>query len=401
MLEMPALSPTMRQGNIATWLKAEGDSFGAGDILVDIETDKATVGYECQEDGFLAKILAPNGAQGVEVGSHICITVEEAEDVAAFKDYVAGAAPAAASPQAATPTPEVEAQAPKGRRAMISFRHGQRPSEATEPPQAAAPPVQQTGGPPKPATSPSIPTPARTVVTTPRAADAYTDVPLTAMRKIIAERLLESKNSIPHYYVSVDCEMDKLMQARKDINTVLEPSGVKVSVNDFIIKASALALRAVPKCNASFFDTFIREYDYVDISVAVSTPTGLITPIVTDVDRKGLSAISENVKDLAGRAKTNKLLPNEFQGGTFTISNMGMMGVNQFTAIINPPQSCILAVGATKEKILPANNAAGFRKANVMTVTLSSDHRVVDGALAAQWCKSFQSFVENPALMVI
>lgn len=386
MLEMPALSPTMSQGNIASWLKAEGDSFGAGDILVDIETDKATVGYECQEDGYLAKILAPNGAQGVEVGSYICITVEEPEHMAAFKDYVAGAAPAgeAPIPQAETPAPSVEAEAPK----------------AAEAPQAA-PPVQQTGSPPKPATSPSIPTPARTVVTTPRDGNAYTDVPLTAMRKIIAERLLESKNSIPHYYVSVDCEMDKLMQARKDINTVLEPSGVKVSVNDFIIKASALALRAVPKCNASFFDSFIREYDYVDISVAVSTPTGLITPIVTDVDRKGLSAISENVKDLAGRAKTNKLLPHEFQGGTFTISNMGMMGVNQFTAIINPPQSCILAVGATKEKILPANNAVGFRKANVMTVTLSSDHRVVDGALAAQWCKSFQSFVENPALMVI
>merc|ERR1719410_3237807 len=229
---------------------------------------------------------------------------------------------------------------------------------------------------------------------------SYEDVPISVMREIIGQRLSDSKFSAPHFYVTMECEMDKLMAMRAEINS---DENVKISVNDFVIKACAAALRANPECNVGWISgangekAVLRKYDYVDISVAVATPTGLITPIIADADKKSLAAISAEMKDLANRAKENKLLPHEFQGGTFTISNLGMFGVSNFTAIINPPQSCILAVGGAKKKLVADDsNSRGFRNATTMQVTLSSDHRSVDGALAALMLNSLQKFIEKP-----
>jgi len=235
---------------------------------------------------------------------------------------------------------------------------------------------------------------------------SFEDVPVSAMREIIAKRLSESMFSAPHFYVAMECAMDSLMRMRAEINAG-ESKENSISVNDFIIKAAAAALRDCPECNVGWIvadgqKPVMRKYNFVDISVAVATPSGLITPIITDVDRKGLREVSLEMKDLAKRAKANKLLPHEFQGGTFTISNMGMFGVNHFTAIINPPQSCILAVGGAKKKVV-ADDAEprGFRTATAMTVTLSSDHRAVDGALAALWVNAFQKYIQHPAKLML
>ena len=219
------------------------------------------------------------------------------------------------------------------------------------------------------------------------------------MRKIIAQRLTESKQNVPHYYVTVEMEMDKVMKLREVLNKQSEDK-YKLSVNDFIVKASALALKAVPEANSSWMNDSIRQYHSSDICVATSTPTGLITPIVANAETKGLATISNQVKDLASRARANKLAPHEYQGGTFTISNMGMYGIKHFTAIINPPQSCILAVGATEKRVVPGEDGE-VRTASIMAVTLSSDHRTVDGAVAAQFLKSFKGYMENPLKMLL
>jgi len=241
-------------------------------------------------------------------------------------------------------------------------------------------------------------------------AGGYTDIPLSNIRKVIAQRLSQSKQQIPHYYVSVDVNMDKVLKLRADLNAKAGKEGKgksdsKLSVNDFVIKAAALALRQVPKVNASWLDTIIREYKYVDISVAVTTDTGLITPIVKDADIKGLGAISREVRDLASRARENKLQPAEFQGGTFTISNLGMFGVTNFAAIINPPQSAILAVGTTVKRVeVNEQDKTGenpYKVSNVMGVTLSGDHRVVDGALGAAWLSAFKNYLEDPITMLL
>jgi len=228
------------------------------------------------------------------------------------------------------------------------------------------------------------------------------DIPLSNVRKIIAQRLSQSKQTIPHYYLSVDINMDGVLSLRKELNAKL-PADQKLSVNDFIVKASALALRKVPTANSSWMDTFIRQYNYVDVSVAVATENGLITPIVKDADVKGLSAIASDVKSLAAKAKVNKLQPHEFQGGTFTISNLGMFGVKNFTAIINPPQACILAVGGTETRVVPNEKdpAKPFKTSQIMAVTLSCDHRVVDGAVGAEWLKAFRGYMEDPLSMLL
>lgn len=225
-------------------------------------------------------------------------------------------------------------------------------------------------------------------------------IPISTMRQVIANRLTESKNTAPHFYLTIECEIDKLIEMRKDIN--MNNNINKISVNDFIIKACALALKDVPNANQSFMGNYIAQYKYIDVSIAVATPTGLITPIIKDANYKGLNQISYEIKELALRAKENKLLPEEFQGGTFTVSNMGMYGVDHFTAIINPPQSCILAVSAAKQVLKPDNtNEKGFRNATVMNVCLSSDHRSVDGAVAAQWCNAFKQYIEYPAKLLL
>jgi len=448
-LEMPALSPTMAQGNISKWLIKEGDEFSPGDAICDIETDKATVSYDVQDSGFLAKIIAQNGAQNITVGEPIAVTVEEAEDVGAFKNY----APGGASSPVDEPTPAPSqvpstSDSPAGYKPTIEFRHGAgaaapsvETATASTPARAAAPSVEPASASTRTGsrvfaspyartlakekgvdlstlsgtgysgrvigkdvlaqpTTPAPAAPPRIVTPTPIARGTFIDTPLTQMRKTIAQRLFESKSTIPHYQVTMECELNLLNDARKALNEA--QTDVKLSVNDFIIKAVAMSLRSMPACNSAFMGNFIREFGNVDISVAVATPSGLITPIITDADLKGLKTISLEMKDLAKRAKEGKLALNEFQGGSFTISNLGMFGVNDFNAIINPPQACILAVGGAVKQLKPCDrDARGFRESTVMYATLSSDHRVVDGALAAQFLKVFKTNVENPAAMLL
>ncbi|KAG0349398.1 pyruvate dehydrogenase complex dihydrolipoamide acetyltransferase component (E2) [Podila minutissima] len=427
-INMPALSPTMTMGNIGTWQKKVGDAVAPGDVLVEIETDKAQMDFECQEEGFIAKILADSGSKEVNINQPIAIMVENKEDIEKFADFTAesagaAAAPAAAEEKAEAPKAEAAKEAPKATSSNANAAasradadrifaspiakkianekninlgdlsgtgpHGRilkADVESYTPAPKAAPAAKAAPAPVAAAAAPST--------------AAYTDIPLTNMRKIIAQRLTESKQTIPHYYVTVELEMDKVMKLREVLNKSSEDK-YKLSVNDFIVKASALALKAVPEANSSWMNDSIRQYHTSDICVATSTPTGLITPIVPNADSKGLATISNQVKDLVTRARANKLAPNEYQGGTFTISNMGMMGVKQFTAIINPPQSCIMAVGATEKRVLPGAEDGEYRTANVMTVTLSSDHRTVDGAVAAKFLNSFKGFIENPLKMLL
>ncbi|XP_037810812.1 dihydrolipoyllysine-residue acetyltransferase component of pyruvate dehydrogenase complex, mitochondrial isoform X3 [Lucilia sericata] len=380
---LPALSPTMDQGTIVSWEKKEGDKLNEGDLLAEIETDKATMGFETPEEGYLAKIVIPAGTKDVPIGKLVCIIVQEESDVAAFKDFkdTAGPAKPAAAP---APAPAAAAAPPPPPTPVVVA--------APPPPVAAAP--APVGG-----MSAAAPAAAATV-TAPQG--GYIDIPVSNVRGVIAKRLLESKQQIPHYYVTVECQVDNLMKLRAKVNKKYEKQGVKVSVNDFIIKATAIACRKVPESNSYWMGNVIRQFDNVDVSVAVSTDKGLITPIVFSADRKGVVEISKNVKELAGKARDNKLQPHEFQGGTVSVSNLGMFGVTQFCAVINPPQSCILAVGTTEKKLIAdPDSLKGFKEVNVMKVTLSADHRTVDGAVAAKWLQHFQEFIEDPASMIL
>ncbi|EDX04092.1 dihydrolipoyllysine-residue acetyltransferase component of pyruvate dehydrogenase complex, mitochondrial isoform X2 [Drosophila simulans] len=412
---LPALSPTMERGSIVSWEKKEGDKLNEGDLLCEIETDKATMGFETPEEGFLAKILIQGGTKDVPVGQLLCIIVPDQGSVAAFanfKDDGAAAAPAApAAAPAPAPAPAAAAAPPPPPAAA--------PAAAAPPPApAAAPAAAGTGrvyASPmakrlaeaqqlrlqgqKPAAKPAAAAPAKA----PKAAGTrYEDIPVTNMRAVIAKRLLESKTQLPHYYVTVQCQVDKLLKFRAKVNKKYEKQGARVSVNDFIIKAVAIASLRVPEANSAWMDTVIRKYDDVDVSVAVSTDKGLITPIVFNADRKGVLEISKDVKALAAKARDNKLQPHEFQGGTISVSNLGMFGVNQFAAVINPPQSCILAIGTTtKQLVADPDSLKGFKEVNMLTVTLSADHRVVDGAVAARWLQHFRDYMEDPSNMVL
>ncbi|CAG00528.1 unnamed protein product [Tetraodon nigroviridis] len=424
-ITLPALSPTMTMGTVQRWEKKVGEKLGEGDLLAEIETDKATIGFEVQEEGYLAKIMVPEGTRDVPLGTPLCIIVEKESDIAAFKDYVetgvadvSTPAPAPA-PAPATPTPgpaAAAAAAPSGPRkgrvfisplakklaaekgidlAQVSGsgpdgRITKKDIDGFVPPKAA--PVTAAAAAaaaPAPTTAAGAP------------AGTFTDVPISNIRKVIAQRLMQSKQTIPHYYLSVDVNMDQVLELRKELNDEVKAQNIKLSVNDFIIKASALACLKVPECNSSWMDTLIRQNHVVDVSVAVSTANGLITPIVFNAHTKGLSAISSDVSALAAKAREGKLQPHEFQGGTFTISNLGMFGVKNFSAIINPPQSCILAVGGSEKRLLPADNEKGFDVASMMSVTLSCDHRVVDGAVGAQWLAEFRRFLEKPVTMLL
>ncbi|EPB71428.1 pyruvate dehydrogenase complex dihydrolipoamide acetyltransferase [Ancylostoma ceylanicum] len=429
---LPALSPTMEHGTVVSWQKKEGDQLSEGDLLCEIETDKATMGFETPEEGYLAKILIPEGSKDVPIGKLLCIIVESEDDVAAFKDFKddgAGAPPPAAAaapppppaakPAAAPPPPPPQAAAPPP------------PPPVPTPPPAAAPPpggrvsatpfakklaaergvdlgaVAGTGpggrilaadlaGAPAggaPARAPAVP-----------GAD-FTDIPLTNMRRTIAKRLSESKSTIPHYYLTSEINIDALLKVREKLNALLEKGSAagatKISINDFIVKASALACLRVPEANSFWMESFIRQNNNVDVSVAVSTPAGLITPIIFNAHAKGLATISSEVSELAARAREGKLQPQEYQGGTFTVSNLGMFGsVTDFTAIINPPQSCILAIGGAETKMVPCEEQ-GYRSTKVMKVTLSCDHRVVDGAVGAVWLRHFKEFLEKPHTMLL
>lgn len=425
---LPALSPTMEQGTIISWEKKEGDKLNEGDLLAEIETDKATMGFETPEEGYLAKILIQAGTKDVPIGKLVCIIVESQEDVAAFKDFkddgAAAPPPKAASPPPAAaeavstpppPPPPPVAAAPSAPRPMTAVE--QRGERVYASPMAkrlaeaqalrlegkgsgiydsikstdlAGMPAGAAAGAPAAAAAPRA------------AQGGYIDIPVSNIRGVIAKRLLESKQQIPHYYVTVECQVDKLLKLREKVNKKYEKKGVKVSVNDFIIKATAAACRKVPESNSYWMGNVIRQFDNVDVSVAVSTDRGLITPIIFAADRKGVVDISSEIKTLAAKARDNKLQPHEFQGGTVSVSNLGMFGVTQFCAVINPPQSCILAIGTTSKKLVAdPDSLKGFKEVNVMNVTLSADHRTVDGAVAAQWLQYFRDFVEDPETMIL
>ncbi|RWS06379.1 2-oxoglutarate dehydrogenase complex component E2l-like protein [Dinothrombium tinctorium] len=408
----------MEMGTLVSWEKKEGDKLNEGDLLAEIETDKATMGFETPEEGYLAKILVPAGTKDIPIGKLLCIIVENAEDIAAFKDYKDISEPVKEKPKPkeakteAMPSPSPSAPAAPS---TISPASATRPATQPVGGRLFASPLAKklasekgldlsalTGA----GSGPSGRIVARDVLSAEAAGTvfaagaSYVDIPLTGMRQTIAKRLLESKQTIPHYYLTVDLVVDELLKLRSELNNMLSSENIKLSVNDFIIKAAAMACRHVPEANSSWQGTFIRQFHNVDVSVAVSTDAGLITPIVFNAESRGIKEISQEVKKLAAKAREGKLQPQEFQGGTFTISNLGMFGIKSFAAVINPPQACILAIGSTERRIVPDENEP-YKVANVMTVTLSCDHRVVDGAVGAKWLQVFKKMVEQPFTMVL
>ncbi|KRX24605.1 Dihydrolipoyllysine-residue acetyltransferase component of pyruvate dehydrogenase complex, mitochondrial [Trichinella nelsoni] len=395
-VHMPALSPTMEKGNVVSWKKKEGEEVAEGDLLCEIETDKATMGFESGEEGYLAKIVIPEGSKDVPVGNLLCVIVENADDVGAFSKLSAEELVTAAAAPAAAPKPPV--QAPPGGRVFASPLAKKMAGE-----QKIDLKSLKGTGPEGRILAGDLSQPAaagaRMQMVLP-AGGKFTDIELSNMRKTIARRLLESKTSIPHYYLTVEIFVDKILQLRSKLNEELKKENRKISVNDFIVKASALACKKVPEVNSFWMETFIRRNEFVDVSVAVSTDTGLITPIVFNADSKGILEISEEIIALSTRARAGQLKPEEFQGGTFTVSNLGMFGVNHFTAIINPPQSAILAVGTVQKRVV-FDEDKRCAEANVLTVTLSCDHRIIDGAMGAKWLQQLKRYLEKPYTMLL
>jgi len=452
---MPALSPTMTEGTLATWHKKEGDEVAIGDVIAEIETDKATMEVEAVDEGRLGRILVPEGTEGVAVNTPIALLLEEGEDESALDGAAAagngksetaeartpGAEPTSARIDASRPGESAAAAAtgelarageavgahggngqeaegdrvfasplarrlakevgldlatlkgsgPKGRIVKADIEAAlaggaAKPAEAKAPAAPAAPaqaPVAQAAGPNAKQIADAVGLP-------------YTEVKNSNIRKTIARRLTEAKQTVPHFYLTVDCQIDELLKLRKQFN---DRGDVKLSVNDLVIKAAALALRKVPAANAAWTDEAVLLFDRVDISVAVATENGLITPIIKAADTKGLAAISAEMKELAARAREGKLKPEEYQGGSFSISNLGMYGIKEFGAIINPPQGCILAVGAGEQRPVVKDGALAI--ATVMSCTLSVDHRVVDGAVGAEFMAAFKKLIEDPLSMML
>jgi pyruvate dehydrogenase E2 component (dihydrolipoamide acetyltransferase) len=457
-LKMPALSPTMEEGTLAKWLVKEGDTVKSGDIMAEIETDKATMEFEAVDEGTIAKILVPEGSDGVKVGTVIAVLTGEGEDASAAANTPApsptpaptqsgsataadrsldqaedhglppqnsagggerAAEPAASStvaaPAASSGTGDRVKASPLARRLAaekgieLSGVTGSGPNgrvvkadlEGVQP--GAAPSAKPTDAPAQAAAQPSAPaaTPAPTAVL----AKVWYDesIPhevekLSNIRKTIARRLTESKQQVPHIYLTLDIRLDALLKLRGDLNKALEARGVKLSVNDLLIKALGVALEATPKCNVTFLGDQMVSYKRADVSVAVSTPSGLITPIIRDAANASVSSISTQMKELAGLAKENKLKPEQYQGGTASLSNMGMFGIKQFEAVINPPQGMIMAIGAGEKRPYIVDDALGV--ATVMSATGSFDHRAIDGADGAQLMKTFKELVEAPLGMI-
>jgi pyruvate dehydrogenase E2 component (dihydrolipoamide acetyltransferase) len=420
-IKMPALSPTMEEGTLARWLVKEGDTVKAGDLMAEIETDKATMEFEAVDEGVIAKIVVAEGTDGVKVGTVIAVLAGEGEDAGSVS------APKADAPKAAAPKAEAAparaAAAPAPAPAAAPKADGDRVKASPLARRIAAEKgvdlAGVTGSGPngrivkadiesaKPGAAPAVAAPAAAApaaaATAPAAAPASVwydeSIPhevekLSNIRKTIARRLTEAKQTIPHIYLTVDIQLDALLKLRGQLNKSLEGRGVKLSVNDMLIKALAVALTQVPKCNVTFAGDKLVKYSRADISVAVSTPTGLITPIIRDAANIGLASISTQMKELADRAKEGKLQPHEYQGGTASISNMGMFGIKQFDAVINPPQAMILAVGAGEKRPYIVDDALGV--ATVMSATGSFDHRAVDGADGAELMKVLKALIESP-----
>ncbi len=442
---MPALSPTMEEGKLAKWLVNEGDDVKSGDILAEIETDKATMEFEAVDEGRIGKILVPEGTEGVKVNQPIAILLGEGESagegnkdiesaMSSIKDLVsAEAKPTAPAPKKPEPlqSPPAKAESkpvpgpiekPAGRvfasplarkiaeqkGVDLTALHGSGPrgrivkadvesaKAGTKAPTAKATPATQPSA-LAAAISGIAPLPDAMLYFKP---DDYEEIPHDSMRKAIAKRLTSAKALIPHFYLTIDCRIDELMGTRARLNAAApKENGYKLSVNDFVVKAAAFALLRVPEVNASWTDNAILRHKHADIGVAVALDFGLITPIVFHAEEKGLAHISNEVKVLAERARTKKLKPQEFEGGTFAISNLGMFGIREFTAVINPPHAAILAVGAGEQRAIVRDGKVEI--ATVMTVTMSCDHRVIDGATGARYLQAFKTFVEDPAAMLL
>ncbi|PTS73376.1 pyruvate dehydrogenase complex dihydrolipoamide acetyltransferase [Sphingomonas sp. HMWF008] len=428
-IKMPALSPTMEEGTLAKWLVKEGDTVKSGDLMAEIETDKATMEFEAVDEGVIGKILVAEGTDNVKVGTVIATLLAEGEDASSSPSPQGGegrgegTSPPAPTPevaptQAAT-APAPTAPLPGGEREKERIKasplarrlaaeksidlatltgsgpNGRIVKADLDGAKAGAAPAAATTSTPVESAAPA-PTPA------PKPA-AIPDIPheatkLSNVRKTIARRLTESKQTVPHIYLTVDIRLDALLKLRGELNAGLAPRGVKLSVNDLIIKALAVSLIQVPKCNVMFTPDQLISFSRADISVAVSTPSGLITPIIAGADSKGVAAISTEMKDLATRARDNKLKPEEYQGGTASLSNMGMYGIKQFEAVINPPQGMILAIGAGEKRPYIIDDALGV--ATVMSATGSFDHRAIDGADGAELMQAFKALVESPLAML-
>jgi pyruvate dehydrogenase E2 component (dihydrolipoamide acetyltransferase) len=436
---MPALSPTMTEGNLAKWMVKEGDTVSPGDVIAEIETDKATMEVEAVDEGKIGKIVVADGTEGVAVNAVIAYLLEEGESA---DDIPADGGEAAAAPK--------KEEAPKEEPKQEAPKQEAKPAAAPAPQQSAPAKSSGSGGrvfasplakrmaeqagldlndiagsgpngrivkadiekamaggaPKKAAAQGAAPAAAPAAATAPAAQapspdvpglPSYKEIPNTNMRKVIAKRLTESKQFAPHFYLTVDCEIDELLKVRKDLNA--KSDKYKLSVNDLVIRASAIALKQVPAANATWTEKAIRIYDQVDISVAVAIEGGLITPVIRDAGSKGLVEISAAMKDLAGRAREGKLSPEDYQGGTFSISNLGMFGIKDFAAVINPPQGAILAVGAGEQRAVVKDGALAV--ATVMSCTLSVDHRVVDGAVGAEFLAAFKKLIEDPLTMLL
>jgi pyruvate dehydrogenase E2 component (dihydrolipoamide acetyltransferase) len=463
-LLMPALSPTMTEGNLAKWHKKEGDAVKAGDVIAEIETDKATMEFEAVDEGTLGKILVPEGAQGVKVNQPIAVLLEEGEDKSALANVKPAAAPKAAAAPQASPSPQPSLQGEKekastqnppplgeregpakrqgeGARAPAPAANGHAPGARVFASPLARRLAEQAkidiaairgSGPhgrivkhdvetalkggtasraaaaaPAQARAPTAPVPmpapsgggitrySRDQVHVLAGGTPFSEVPITGMRRVIANRLAESE-VVPHYFLTVDCELDALLKLRSEVN---EGLGIKTSVNDYVIKAAALALRKQPMVNASWSEDAILKWEEVHVSVAVALPEGLITPIIKNADKKSIPDISSEMRDLAERAKSGKLKLEEFQGGTISISNLGMFGTKQFTAVINPPQSAIIAIGAGEKRPVVKNDQLAV--ATVMSCTGTFDHRIVDGALGAQFMAAFKKLIEVPITLLV
>ena len=418
---MPALSPTMEEGTLAKWLVKEGDVVKSGQVMAEIETDKATMEFEAVDEGTIGRILVAEGTAGVKVNTPIAVLVEEGESADAVPAPAKAAAPVAAVVAAvavaAPATPKAggarvfasplarRLAAEKGldlTRLQGSGPHGRivrADIDGAKPQAAATAPVAAPVAAPAPAKAAGPTGMSAETVMKIYADRKFTEVPLDGMRRIIAARLTEAKQTIPHFYLRRDIRLDALMALREQLNKGLEARGVKLSVNDFIIKACALALQAVPDANAVWAGDRILKLKPSDVAVAVAIEGGLFTPVLKDAETKTLSALSAEMKDLATRAKTKKLAPHEYQGGSFAISNLGMMGIDNFDAVINPPHGAILAVGAgLKKPVVMKDGTIGV--ATVMSVTLSVDHRVIDGALGAAFLKAMIELLENPIAML-
>lgn len=399
---MPALSPTMTEGSLAKWIKNEGDSVKAGEVIAEIETDKATMEMEAVDDGVLAKIIIPAGAENVPVNNIIAVMLEDGETMEDLEkmDLTDASVRQESKESEEESNTAIENNPSTPLNAVLVNKIFASPlaRRIASDKNINLADVIGTGPHGRIIKADILNHKGKSISNFVRNISEFNLVPHSNIRKIIAKRLLDSKQTIPHFYLSIECVLDKLMDLRGQMNDVSSEM-YKLSVNDFIIKASALAMKDVPEVNASWSDDGMISYNNIDVSVAVASKSGLVTPVLKNADIKGLVTLSNEMKELAFRARDNKLKPEEFQGGGFTISNLGMFGIKNFSAIINPPQSCILAVGEGSKRTVVFENE--IKIATVMDVTLSCDHRVVDGAVGAQFLKSFKEYIENPIKIIL